>query len=380
MGQAIGFFEIYDTTTFNKILDNPSGNYRIIKSFSFPDEPIIPIENFTGTLDGQGFTISNVHVPGGNAENIGGLFQTVSNAVIKNLNLEAAKNELILTRYEDQNVGLLAGHIKDSRIDNVHIGGADLVVLDGKAWHLNVAGLAAVITNTHIYRCVSTMNVCVTSSGTHQSVSGLTNFIDRESLVEQCAVFLNVDSTGHWLMNTSLVSGGSMIRDCIAVGNIKTNASGAAYTYAIQADTIERCLFSGSISNQQQNWWINNAFCYAGTTISNSVSIPSSLIGSNAALISRKIVADVPTTAPINTNNFSYTGSLINGQKVTADDPNSVHGRGKTLIELKNESTYTELGWDFEEVWKMGGGEDFPFPILKWLDEITLPTGYIPIK
>jgi hypothetical protein len=168
------------------------------------------------------------------------------------------------------------------------------------------------------------------------------------------------------------------LKDSSAIGTITTNATGAAYTYAIQAaGTIENCLFAGSIQNHQQRYWINNALGFTGETIKNSTSIPSSLVGSNTALVSRKIIADVPTTAPICTNNISYAGALINGQKVTGVNLNDPDGLSKTITELQDEATYSELGWDFK-VWKMGDSI-FPFPILRWLDEITIPVGYTPI-
>jgi hypothetical protein len=106
------------------------------------------------------------------------------------------------------------------------------------------------------------------------------------------------------------------------------------------------------------------------------VSIPSVINGNNAALISRKIVADVPTKNPSCINNFTYAGSLVNGQTVTGN-LNDLNGFGKTIEELQQEITYSALGWDFE-IWKMGNSE-FPYPIPRWLDEISLPAGYIPL-
>jgi hypothetical protein len=39
----------------------------------------------------------------------------------------------------------------------------------------------------------------------------------------------------------------------------------------------------------------------------------------------------------------------------------SVGGTGKTTAEMKTESTFTDAGWDFVEVWDIGEGQTYPF-------------------
>ncbi|MHC4616544.1 MAG: hypothetical protein ACYTEQ_02190, partial [Planctomycetota bacterium] len=39
-------------------------------------------------------------------------------------------------------------------------------------------------------------------------------------------------------------------------------------------------------------------------------------------------------------------------------DPNVI---GKTTAEMQTESTFTDAGWDFVEVWDIGEGQTYPF-------------------
>jgi hypothetical protein len=39
----------------------------------------------------------------------------------------------------------------------------------------------------------------------------------------------------------------------------------------------------------------------------------------------------------------------------------SAGGLGKTTVEMQTESTFTDAGWDFVEVWGIGEGQTYPF-------------------
>jgi hypothetical protein len=67
---------------------------------------------------------------------------------------------------------------------------------------------------------------------------------------------------------------------------------------------------------------------------------------------------DGPTTAAHNTNNFYYDQIDKTG---TDAAPYYITGTAKTDAQLRQQSTYVSLGWDFAFVWKMNG-----YPALIW--------------
>jgi len=78
-------------------------------------ESFAPIENFSGTFDGQGYTISGAYIF---SEDSAGLFGTCYNAEIKNLNI---KNSLIVGNENDDyscGTGSICGTGYDTKIEN----------------------------------------------------------------------------------------------------------------------------------------------------------------------------------------------------------------------------------------------------------------------
>jgi hypothetical protein len=373
---ASDYIEIYDAATFNKLREHPGSKFRIIRSFSLPNEPFQPIENFTGILDGMGNSIKNLRLIDGEAENIG-LFANLTDAVIKNLQIETAENRLILTRSQDQFVGILAARIRNSFLENIRITGSEIKI-HGESWNLLVGALAATIENTSVFRVGITIDMALNSKGTHQTLSGLVAHPDQVSTVKEVVVLSNLDSDGHWCY-VNLLSGGGIVIDSMAIGKIQSKATGAAYSAGVfSTGVIERCAFFGSIINENEER-INNALCFNAELVKNVVSVPSLLVAGNSALISREQITDVTLRAPLRYRNISKENVLINGKATTGNDLNGEHGLGKSIKELQQETTYTAIGWNFNQVWKMGGAS-FPYPVLRWLGDFTLPAGYEPVR
>lgn len=57
---------------------------------------------------------------------------------------------------------------------------------------------------------------------------------------------------------------------------------------------------------------------------------------------------------------YALSTMTINGNTVS---DGGVNGEGKTVDELKSQTLYEALGWDFEDVWKMSE----TYPIFKWI-------------
>lgn len=83
---------IYDEAGLKAIADNLSGDYYLANNIKLT-ENWSPIDNFTGTLDGDGHSIYNMNIVGSNtSEDYFGLFGVVNGATIKNLTLYGTIN------------------------------------------------------------------------------------------------------------------------------------------------------------------------------------------------------------------------------------------------------------------------------------------------
>ena len=47
--------------------------------------------------------------------------------------------------------------------------------------------------------------------------------------------------------------------------------------------------------------------------------------------------------------------------KDTSGQMTSAGGEGKTTAEMQTESTFTDAGWDFIEIWDIGENQTYPF-------------------
>ena len=110
-----------DFIYFQKILkESPNiysnANYILVADIHLGNHEISPLTNFEGILDGNGYTISNFEINNGNIiDDITyyGLFDTIENSTIKNLNITNAK---IVQNTTDNPVyfGVLSGKISAS--------------------------------------------------------------------------------------------------------------------------------------------------------------------------------------------------------------------------------------------------------------------------
>ena len=75
---------IYDILAMSNA-SSTSGNFKVVKDLDFDGIEMPPIENFSGTFDGGGHTLSNITIIKGTGD-YGGLFGTINqNAIIKNI-------------------------------------------------------------------------------------------------------------------------------------------------------------------------------------------------------------------------------------------------------------------------------------------------------
>jgi len=267
--------------------------------------------NFTGTYDGGGYTIDGLTYSSGASGK--GVFGAAVGAVIKNLGI----TNVDMTGYNQ--VGGLAGYADGSEITNCYVTGSVL------ATNQIGGGLVGENKNSTITNCYSTANM---SGGNFRSrIGGLVGSNDN-STITNCYGSGTV-SGGNWL--GGLVGehkAGADINNCYATGNVAMSNNTA-----------------GGLVGYTEN-----------SSISNSYSIGSV---NDDGLIGIK-------------NNTTVSNCFWDTQ--TSGQSSSDGGTGKTTVEMKTQSTFTDAGWDFygesvngsDEFWNIGNGRNDGYPYLKW--------------
>jgi len=304
---------------------------------------------FSGNFYGSGHTIRNLVLPGGSLQYIG-LFGYIDGTLIQDLQVELGETTISISSNGSKYIGIIAGAHKDSVIRNCGVYSLSEIIINDTSggWNfLNISGISSRDENSSsiIEHCYVVMNIRATFGGDHLLVGGITV------------------STG-------------IIKNCYYIGNITGNGvyldlNGVARYY----NTLEKSYSAGTMTNNASysNYTTTSGIGLSDGTISNCATLMEQIyqaIGTGYARIS-------PSTSSTLTNNYAYSGMLLNGATVTSNDPNSQNGLDKTAAQLKQRSTYESgLGWDFTNVWEMGPSS-YPFPILKWQNGVVkLPQGF----
>lgn len=148
-GSAADPYQIATVGDLQMIKANPAANYIVVNNIDASNYEFVPVEEFSGVLDGDGYHISNLTV--GATDGYSGLFGTVEiGAVLRNLTFIDPTVKL----GGSTNTGLLGGWVRQAQIDNVKVYGltASDETFDGVFGGL--AGLGSVstsITNSGVF-------------------------------------------------------------------------------------------------------------------------------------------------------------------------------------------------------------------------------------
>lgn len=280
---------------------------------------------FSGNFNGNGHTISGLHIdrPG---EDYVGLFGYVdgsigSNAVISNVTLLHAN----ITG--DQWVGVLIGYVQEYADISYCICGDPRY--EATCCNLTATeeagGLTSYIgTGVTVYRCLTYIDGYV-------SVNKLGGFIDwtDHGTVSECASYGEVSSKG-------FVGG-----FCDSAGSATIHDSYARVDVTIRS----------TIAKPQHNGGFKGT---GGTSVLRSYSTGD---------VDCQDVDGCTTTG-----GFSGQSGCTNcfWDTQTSGMATSSCGTGKTTAQMKTESTFTSVGWDFDDVWGITSYVNDGYPFLLW--------------
>jgi parallel beta-helix repeat protein len=255
---------------------------------------------FIGTLEGNGHSVSNLFINRPSLDYIGLIGFTDTASKVYNVSMENVN----VTGHTS--VGGLVGY-NFGLIEGSHVSGKVL-----GTWY-NAGGITGYNTASGIIsKCSNSANITVASNNAG-GISGYCMGSISESF-----------STG--TVRASLYAGGLggymngiSVTDCYATGNVTatTHTAGGLVAYSVSGTTITNSYSTGFLT---------------------SPSTKGGLVGSN----------------PGGTITSSFWDTETSGLATSSG------GIGKTTAQMKTQSTFTSVGWDFVDTWHMSEGETYP--------------------
>jgi len=281
---------------------------------------------FAGVLDGAGHTLSNLKIDQPNSECVG-LFGCVKAGQIQDLGMVNAiiKGYLIVGGMVGKNVqGTLTSCFATGSVTGS--GGT-------------VGGLAGYSYSGTLTFCYATGSV----TGTGSEFGGLVGS-SRNSTISSCYATGTV--TGSWHFVGGLVGRNiaGTITSCCATGTVTGGGNDVGGLVGFSVGTLISCYATGTVTGSNQSVGGLVGFnegtlisCYATGAVSGTNEI-GGLVGHNSGDTPSGCFWDIRT---------SWTTA-------------SAGGTGKTTTEMKRQATFTDAGWDFENVWMIVENQSYP--------------------
>ena len=258
-GSQMDPFKVYDAYAMQRVgRGGPGGpgvtgefsdwtlgsSYRLMRSITLPAGNWTPIGNtttpFTGTFDGNDFTISGLRITGSSPTQ--GLFGAVNNATIENLGLTN-----IIINVTSGSIGGLVGNIQGTNhtaIKNCYVTGSITA-------SSSIGGIVGQIAGN------ATVEYCYTDvaiNGSSIYLGGIVGSISTTAtaIVSSCYSTGNITSPDNGIGGIVGSKGTGTVRNCYATGNIQGNNSIGGIVGSISAGNsgiVEYCYSTGNITS-----------------------------------------------------------------------------------------------------------------------------------
>jgi hypothetical protein len=140
----------------------------------------------------------------------------------------------------------------------------------------------------------------------------------------------------------------------------------------------------GGLAGCSQKGTIQNSYSRSSVTVTDG-----SRIGGLAGCIDyRGEILNSYSTGAINVTNCTLVGGLLGNREgrgpnagvvthsfwdtETSGQTTSAGGVGKTTIEMQAETTFTDAGWNFDDIWNINGVQNDGYPYLIWTDFVPV--------
>lgn len=423
-GTSSNPYQIASADDLCQISQSPSSYYKLVNDIDLSQwiadndselgwSPLCSSSRpFTGTLDGAGYSIINLYINRNSDYN--GLISYAGSAKVQNLNIQcditgedytaavigygtgnitftncSVEGDIQGDRYVGGFVGgssagldftnsFVVGNIEGVRYVGGILGRAKSMALTRCAVEGNVTGhgdytgglvgyiekhIGSYSTETH----AAQINLCYVKGDILSSknyVGGLIGFEDG-TYANQGHSDTVYGTNYYGVTNSSLINDSYFEGDITATGNYVGGISGYA------TGKYKRCYVIGTISGANYIGGIAGALCgmsnhgYTVKATVNSCVCLCSSIQSKGSEISR--ICNISNNIDMgssgsNTENKALAECMLfqGGSSLSIDDSDS-NGYVADVSSLQRASTYTAIGWDFTNIWKIKEGEGYPY-------------------
>ena len=360
-----------------------------------------PIDEFRGTLDGQGYCINNLWIQ---AYTETGFFRRITgNAAVKNLGINTDARGVLGNAwgYGTSVAGILAARVSAD--------GTDTVLIE----NCFTTGFVDSFAPNH------------GDPPLPSEAGGMIGYVSGRLTIKNC--YTNVDvysSLGGGGMIGSIDAGhfsAVIVEDCFAVGNVTVYSEniaspggaggliGSCYFSAVDSIIVKNCYASGSVESGSSGGLICSALGDGSMTLSNSYATGNSSGYSASGLVDYcenisisncyatgdvfgsyqaagglvAVFRDVYTgddTVEINNSYRPFSQNVIFDNAATPSPystPLGINDCGEPLTDEQMRNPTSFVGWDFDDVWTHKAGENNGFPVLRVFDGVEIaPSPY----
>ncbi len=236
-----GYTGITSVEELNAVRNNLEGKYILMNDIDVAAvedwKPIGTAETpFTGVFNGNGYSISNITITDFKSKTAG-LFGTIGDAIIANVNVENINVKIDYPYQTTYTVGAVAGSMKNAKILNCSASGKIDVIAGGT---FNVGGIVGYASDIEsaIVNCLNKASI------------NLTGKLDPDAFSYGVVVYANVGGIAGVLSNC-------VVARCINEGNIIVNPNNVVYAGGICGDAklnapVGDCGNTGDITVSKQ--------------------------------------------------------------------------------------------------------------------------------
>ena len=300
--------EIYTIDDWLQINNSPTENYKIMNDLDFRNSgsEICVTNTYTGTLDGNGYTLKNITLT-----KSGTFFGTVTGK-IENLNVENFKIQNAGSYF----VGFIS-QLQKGTVDRLNFSNVEITATGNGS--MQIGTISSGSQSGHIENC-TVNNLKITSIVSAQSryiggiISSMTN--EQAFTLKNCYVqdfdiivknVINESCNGGIMAN---LSGGGSIQNCYAIGNIDTDAenAGGIVGKSFGVGVIENCYSDVDIttSGKSVGGIIGNVY-WTPATVTDNIAI-GDIYSTAQDTLSRAIGTNID-----NMDNYAYENQKLNG-------------------------------------------------------------------
>lgn len=352
-----------------QVANEPSANYRVANDIDFTpmNGGFSPIESFSGTLDGDGHTLSNFTLDCKSTE--AGLFANMTEgAKVSDLSFQSP---IVYVNSGNSYVGVLAGSCVSDTITNVHVADAHIVLGSGAG---SVSSLGGLVGSASYYtKLASTSfygNIDVPGATNVGGIAGETRTSTEIVASSSQGVFSADGTLGGIVGQTGTAS---VVSNCHSAANLTgKEIVGGIVGENLNRGPITNCIFSGSVSATQSSWY---GYCaggivgslsadwtgaktkvVSGCVSTGNISVPE-LDGTAHRIAGYTSFYDKEGSSAENGlyDNYAAATVTVGGSTVSSTDATSAEGKDADSNSL-NSDFFTTLGYVFgqteAEPWK----------------------------